>query len=325
MSQFYEYIINPVVANISKYGNNNAFCIKHTYFTYRQFGETVSKIRDAFARIEICGTNVGLVINDDIETYASIFALWLEGLCYVPLHPGWPKERCMNIVEQVDLKFIIDSSESNRFEGLEIIRSKDLLFTQYNYAPDTTVCDEQLAYILFTSGSTGQPKGVQISRQNIGAFMDSFWKSGIIITEADRCLQCFDLSFDVSVQGYLVPLTKGACCYTVPHEEIKYVYAANLIEDHKLTFGAMAPSMLRYLKPYYDELDMSSLRYCILTAEACPIDLTEDWRQVAIKAEIYDFYGPTEATIYCTYYKLPPGGGGGQNFKRYCLYRETYG
>ena len=60
--------------------------------------------------------------------------------------------------------------------------------------------------------------------------------------------------------------------------------------------------MLSYLRPYFDELDASSLKTCILTAEACPIELMEIWSKCAKYAELYDFYGPTEATIYCTCY-----------------------
>jgi non-ribosomal peptide synthetase component F len=138
--------------------------------------------------------------------------------------------------------------------------------------------------------------------------MESFWKTGITITEEDRCLQVFDLTFDVSVQSYLIALTRGACVYTVPYGQVKYLYAASLIQEQKITFGAMAPSMLTYLRPYFDELDATSMRTTILTAEACPVDLMEDWYKCAKNTEIYDFYGPTEATIYCTYYKLTRGG-----------------
>ena len=147
-----------------------------------------------------------------------------------------------------------------------------------------------------------------LMRKNVAAFIDSFWKTGIKITEDDHCLQAFDLTFDVSVQSYLVALTRGACCYTIPYGQVKYVYVSGLIEDHHITFGAMAPSMLRYLQPYFGEMDATSLKTCILTAEACPLNLMEDWYNCATNTEIYDFYGPTECTVYCTYYRLRKGG-----------------
>lgn len=305
---FYTQIIQPLLVNIKTFGTRNSFCINNKFYTYEQLGQTISKIRVAIVESGFRNSNVGLVLNDDIETYASIFALWLEGCGYVPLHSGWPLERCMDIVEQVGLDLILDSSKKTRYENISIIDTRQIEYTKDYLDYKEGISDDNIAYILFTSGSTGKPKGVQLTRRNIGSFMDSFWKTGISITEEDRCLQCFDLTFDVSVQSYLVPLTKGACCYTVPNGKVKYVYAAGLIEDYKLTFAAMAPSMLRYLKPYFEEIDMRSLKTCILTAEACPLDLMEEWYKVATNTEIYDFYGPTEATIYCTYYKLTKGG-----------------
>ncbi|MBQ0087948.1 MAG: amino acid adenylation domain-containing protein [Prevotellaceae bacterium] len=310
--KFAEEIIRPFTESITTCADRNAFCIDEKFYTYRELAEQMSKIRTAIHGAKFHHKEVGLVVNDDIETYASIWALWLEGLCYVPLHPGWPIERCMDIVGQVKIDLILDSSNGqSRYAGrgmYAIINTNQLQYTEDCLVPNVNISDEDLAYILFTSGSTGKPKGVQLTRGNVAAFMDSFWKTGIEITSEDRCLQCFDLTFDVSVQGYLVPLLKGACCYTVPHGQVKYMYVSGLIEDHQITFGAMAPSMLRCLMPYFDELDATSLRYCILTAEACPLDLMEAWYKCATNTEIYDFYGPTEATIYCSYYKLTKGG-----------------
>lgn len=305
---FTQLILKQVKDSIVLHPDLNAFCIDGEFYTYSQFGECISKIRNAIVKTDYKNTKVGLVINDDLDTYASIFALWLEGCCYVPLHPNWPLERCLDICEQVELDLILDSSEKSRYDGYKVINTSSLIYKADNLEPKKGISDEELAYILFTSGSTGKPKGVMLMRKNVAAFMDSFWQTGIEINEEDRCLQCFDLTFDVSVQGYLVPLTKGACCYTVPYGQIKYIYAGGLIEDYQLTFGAMAPSMLRYLKPYFDEIDATSLKACILTAEACPLNLMEDWYNCATNTEIYDFYGPTECTIYCTYYKLTKGG-----------------
>lgn len=305
---FYTQVLSQVSGSIRNFPSRNAFCIGDKFYTYRQFGQCLSKIRTSLAQTQYNNNKVGLVINDDLETYASIFALWMEGDCYVPLHPNWPIERCMDICSQVELDLVLDSSKETRYKDINVLPTATLEYYLDCLDPKPDVSDDELAYILFTSGSTGKPKGVQLTRRNVAAFMDSFWKTGIKINEEDRCMQCFDLSFDVSVQGYLVPLLKGACCYTVPHGQVKYIYASGLIEDHRITFGAMAPSMLRYLRPYFDDLDATSLKTCILTAEACPLNLMEDWYDCATNTEIYDFYGPTECTVYCTYYKLNKGG-----------------
>ena len=310
MSIFTQHILTSVRESIAQYVYSNAFYIDGTYYVYQKFAQRISVIREQIRDVQSAEQIFALAIHDDLDTYASIFALWMEGKAYVPLHPNQPLERNLNIIEQVGLSNVLDSADTSVFDN----QSLNVMHTsQYEYTTDyldnwVETSDDALAYILFTSGSTGVPKGVQITRGNVAAFMDSFWETGIIITGEDRCLQVFDLTFDVSVQSYLVALTRGACVYTVPYGQVKYLYAASLIQEHKITFGAMAPSMLTYLRPYFDEFDATSMRTTILTAEACPVDLMEDWYKCAKNTEIYDFYGPTEATIYCTYYKLMRGG-----------------
>jgi D-alanine--poly(phosphoribitol) ligase subunit 1 len=307
INSFSNQVINPLLDVIKKFQDKNAFCINGIFYTYKQFGETISKIRYAIASRSEETLNIGLVTNDDLETYASIFALWLEGYAYVPLNPNQPEERNLEIISQAGVKLIIDSSADPIFSKVPNIESGKLIFRENNLEPKV-IPEDRLTYILFTSGSTGKPKGVPIKRASIGHFMKSFWDSGIKINENDRCLQSFDLTFDVSVQSYLVPLTSGACTYTIPHDQIKYSYIYGLFDDHKLTFGAMAPSMIRYLRPYFDEIEVPSMRYCLLVAEASTIELINEWSGCIPNAEIFDFYGPTEATIYCTYYKYDKNG-----------------
>jgi D-alanine--poly(phosphoribitol) ligase subunit 1 len=300
---FQKHVLDPFLGIIKKFPDKNAFCINGNFYTYKQFGECVSKIRHAIQSQAVKSINIGLVANDDIETYATIFAVWLEGYVYVPLHPSHPLERSLEIINQAEILLVIDSSPVSVFKNVLIIESAGLK-SERLLLESKSIADEALAYILFTSGSTGKPKGVPIMRANVANFIKSFWEVGFKIDENDRCLQCFDLTFDVSVQSFLVPIIKGACVYTIPHEQIKYSYIYGLFEEHKLTFGAMAPSMIRYLRPYFDEIDVQSMRYNILTAEASPLDLISDWSRCIPNAELYDFYGPTEATIYCTYYKF---------------------
>lgn len=304
---FNKNVLKPFLEAIENLGDNNAFCIADNFYTYSDLAKHISKIRKALQSANNKNRNIGLVANDDIETYASIFAIWLEGFAYVPLHPHQPVERSLEIITQADIDLIISSSPKNLFSTVQAIESVRLEFAELILQPKPTA-ENALAYILFTSGSTGKPKGVPIMRSNVGAFIESFLDVGFEINHSDRCLQCFDLTFDVSMQSFLIPLIKGACVYTIPHDQIKYSYVYGLLEDHKLTFGVMAPSMLRYLRPYFDELNVQSMRYCILTAEASPVDLLKEWSNCIPNAEIFDFYGPTEATIYCTFHKFDKNG-----------------
>lgn len=265
---FEKLVLNPIQNSIKTFADKCAFCINGKLYSYQELGNVIERQRERYKRSK--NNLFPIEIHDDIKTYASIIALWMEKKGYVPINPNHPQDRNNDILKQV-----------------EIANKEDI---------------DSLAYILFTSGSTGTPKGVCITRENVGYFMDSFWKTGITVTENDRCLQCFDLTFDVSIQSFLAALTRGACVYTVPTGQVKYLSVAALIQEKHITFGAMAPSLLAYLRPYFEELDASSIKTCILTAEACPIELIKEWRQCAINADIYDFYGPTEGTIYCTYY-----------------------
>lgn len=299
---FTKFVLTPILNSIRDFPENNSFFINETFFSYNDFAVCISNIRTKLQEISSSGRNIGLIANDDIETYAAIIAIWLEGNAYVPIHPNHPVERGREIIQQAGIDLIIDSSVKPVFNEFKLIRSKELPATELNLGIKE-VREEETAYILFTSGSTGKPKGVPIMRSNLGAFMKAFWEIGFRIDHNDRCLQCFDLTFDVSVQSFLVPLSRGACTYTIPHDQIKPSYAYGLLDDQKLTFGAMAPSMVRFLKPYFDEVDLPDLRYNILTAEASPLGLIEEWAKHIPNAEIIDLYGPTEATIYCTYYK----------------------
>ena len=76
------------------------------------------------------------------------------------------------------------------------------------------------------------------------------------------------------------------------------------MEDQKLTFALMVPSMLHYLRPYFNEIDLPDMKYSIFCGEALPLDITEEWSKCLPNAKVFNVYGPTEDTIFCTYYEL---------------------
>lgn len=304
---FHSEVLQPFFLASEKYAGSNAFCINEVFYSYKQLGETISAIRASVKELRKDNINVGLVANDDIETYAAIIALWLEGKCYVPMNPETPAERNRNVLTQAGASVVIDSSDEVLFPELNVIRSKELVFTKPDLEP-LPVEDDALAYIFFTSGTTGVPKGVPISRANLAGFIKAFFELGITMDPSDKCLQMFELTFDLSVMSYLAPLLRGACVYTIPKNKIKFNYIADLLEEHQLTVALMVPSIIHYLRPYFDEINCASMKFSLFCGEALPLDVTSEWAACIPNAKIMNVYGPTEDTIFCTHYTYSRNG-----------------
>lgn len=275
-----------------RFADRNAFCIADRFYTYRQFGQCVERIRETLRCTQFSCPYVGLIANDDIETYASIFAVWFERLAYIPISTEWPQDRRMSVIRQADIEVILDSGSVVRTDGECIEPAK---------AGDSKVSTD-CACILFTSGSTGRPKGVEISRRNIQTFVDSLSNLPVPTTPEDRVLFYYDLTFVASFNSLLRPLAVGACCYTIPKKVTKYLYISKLMEDQGITQMSVPVSALKLLQPYYAEIDASSLKYCIVGTEACTVDVVENWMRFAPQASLFNYYGSTECLGVVMYY-----------------------
>lgn len=304
MTVFQNFFLTPLLRN--KDSNNKAICVRDKFITYSELFDridyVISQVKD------LPDKYIGLYATDDAMTYASIVGLWFCGKAYVPLNPNQPMERHLEVINSVSLQNVLTSDANYTADGrANMIITSGIDFTDYNRQTNLQpleVADDELAYILFTSGSTGKPKGVQINRGNVGAFIDSMNNIGLDITEKDKCLQPFDLTFDFSVSSYLIPLVNGACMYTVPNKAVKFTYIAGLLEDYHLTVLQMVPSMIRNLLPYMDEVDTSSVRFNILCGEALFPNVIIDWHKSNPEMVTYNMYGPTEDTVFCTYYLI---------------------
>ena len=310
-SEFEKNVLLPLKQSLTGREDRNAFFIGGEYYTYGDLNRRVGFIRASLSENKCqAGQRIALAVDDNIDTYASIVALWMEGCAYIPLHPLHPVTRNMEIIGQTEPALLLYTEKGNtlaecaREQGYRILCTPLLQCSHEIHDNCAPTDDSHLAYILFTSGSTGTPKGVCITRGNLAAFIESFWMTGVSIEPGDRCLQAFDLTFDVSIQAFVTALLHGACAYTIPYGQVKYLYAAQLMIEQHLTHAAMAPSMLTYLRPWFDQLKPDSLKTTILTAEATPVELAEEWFACAPNTDIYDFYGPTEGTVYCTCYRL---------------------
>lgn len=297
-------ILNELLDNIVKYSKNKAFCIDEQFYTYEQFLKRINAIRFVISsNIEVEEKNVSIIANDDLDTYASIIALWFEGKTYVPLLNYAPEERNSQVINQANVKYVLTSKQFKQNLPASILvtsNQKDIEETQ----PIKNEDENLNAYILFTSGSTGQPKGVPITLHCVSSLIKAVEEAGDDINEHDRVLQMFELTFDLSVVSYLHPLLRGACVYTIPEGEVKNLYIMDLMEFHQLTVILLVPSIIILLRPHYKDVIGDSVRLCSFCGEALPLDVTNEWRKCVPNARIRNYYGPTEDTVYCTYYDV---------------------
>jgi non-ribosomal peptide synthetase component F len=117
----------------------------------------------------------------------------------------------------------------------------------------------------------------------------------------------FELTFDLSVFSFLVPLSVGASFYPLPRKGIAYLEVADILETREITVALMVPSVINYLKPYFGEITLPKMKYSLFCGEALYHETLSSWANCVPSAKIENLYGPTEATIFCLRYEWQRG------------------
>ncbi|NOY96735.1 MAG: amino acid adenylation domain-containing protein [Chlorobi bacterium] len=299
-------LIQKFYYSFKKFSGNRAFCINGQDISYAEFHEYINGARELLER-EITGKNnpVGIVCFECIETYAAIFATWFSGNYFIPVNPKHPLERNMAVVGNTGARYVFSTKEdvggiinTNKIRLLNINGLKSAVDKE----PD--VGNEQRMYVLTTSGSTGVPKYVPINLGNVTAYCTAFMQMFPELKSGISVLQTHDHTTDAAFTSYLLPLLAGACIYTLPEGQFKFLSIARLMSDKKVNWVKLTPSVLTYLSPYIPKLDLKHILHFGFGGEALPLSLVQKWRAVFPNAEISNFYGPTEATMNSTFYKF---------------------
>jgi D-alanine--poly(phosphoribitol) ligase subunit 1 len=279
-----------------QHAEKKALCINNTFYTYSQFAEKIKSIQNIILNhTKKQKQIIALHTSDDIETYASILACWFSGCAFVPLNPNHPEVRNQNILEQTGAILISPTGEKTDPD----IRQDDKSLIEV-----VPVEKNDLMCILFTSGSTGIPKGVPMNRGNIDCTMDAFFALDYNLTSDDGFLQMFDFGFDMSMLSYLPAFMLGACVYTVSEQKIRYLAALKVMQDHPVTFAAMVPSTLTFLQPFFSKMALPRLRFSVLGGEPFYKDIFTGWAPCIPNARIINISGPSEITMACMGYEL---------------------
>ncbi|HCT58652.1 MAG TPA: amino acid adenylation domain-containing protein [Gemmatimonas aurantiaca] len=297
---------------LSEHPDAVAFSIAGQETSYRDFAQRVQAIRQALrARDETKATPVAVYATQELDTYAAIVAIMAEGRAYLPLNPKAPTQRNAVCLQQAEARTVICRTSGAAVEGwtadssLNVAALETDSLAPANWQPANAIGENDMAYLLFTSGSTGVPKGVPIFHRNLNAFLDAImahtdWNVGA----NDRVLQMFDLTFDLSVMSYALPLCVGGTCVVVPDGSAGFVGVARTLQKGRVTVALMVPSVLTFLERYFDEISLPDLRLSMFCGEALPVALARKWWACAPNARLLNVYGPTEATIFLSAYEL---------------------
>jgi amino acid adenylation domain-containing protein len=256
------------------------------------------------------GDRVGLILHRSAEIPISILGALKAGAAYVPLDPTYPAERLRYLIEDAGLTVVIGESDRIASAGLTEVRvvSPDTDGEELPPLPPIDLDGSELAYILYTSGSTGVPKGCMIAHHSVLELLRSA-VSVFDVDGDDRITLFHPYIFDLSVSEFWLAMAVGATSVVVP---LKMAQSASdfleLLRREGVTLASQVPTSLRALAYAYEEAARPrlALRYILVGGEAVELDVIAAFLDGynGVPPTVVNVYGPTEATCYATCHAL---------------------
>jgi len=303
----YELFIESCKKNLDR----SAIFIKERTYSYQEFLSIASAIKKQIQSKKDFSKMIGIYTHESVNTYAAMWSIVSLGGAYVPINKKFPAERAKGMIEDAGLNVLLYSEDGPEIEELkallkgkvEFIKMETVTNGELDFSYNENITGDDYIYLLFTSGSTGKPKGVPIRHKNLVSLIDGhLYDPKYNVNKDDRYLQMFELTFDVSVLSYVFPLVMGACFYVVPQDGIMYMEVLKILEDQKITIAYMVPSVINYLQPYFDQIQLPDLKCCMFAGEALFEKPLVDWQKCTPNGFVGNAYGPTEATVIVTEY-----------------------
>ena len=312
-------VVSEMLAWSRKTPGQTAIRMDDKSYSYQQFADAVLGIAGS---VRSAGVREGQrVIIDMDRSYAymaSLYGVLAVGAVIVPFDSELPSERKKLMYRQVKADAVIKPSSVASLSWLDaqdsVIEitvekagavvdppSKPLTFEEV-FVPD----QKSPAYVFFTSGTTGEPKGILGRYAGLNHFIQ-WQRDRFKIMQGDRVSQLTALSFDVCLRDIFLPLTCGATLCIPPTSVCPIsAEAFNWLESEEITTIHTVPSILNtWLQTILPGRTLPKLRYTFSAGEPLRSDLVVHWKKTATNTKIINLYGPTETTLAKCFYEVP--------------------
>lgn len=301
-----------------------------TTLTYGELDRLTNRIGNLLTASGVGkGDRVGLYLRKSAEAVEGAYGVMKAGAAYVPIDPDAPLERVAYILgncgvrllvssveKEADWRYLGESSQVRTVVSLDgepgIESSSVAVLTpsdvgqQPGMPPPARVIDNDLALMLYTSGSTGQPKGVMLSHLNVMTFVR--WAVGEFeVGPDDRLSQVAPLHFDLSTFDLYGAALAGASVHLAPRQTSMFpMEMRKFLESQRITTMYAVPSALTMLteRAKLADGDLPDLRTVLFAGEVFPTKYLSRLMRLLPGRVFSNLYGPTETNV-CTYYTVP--------------------
>lgn len=300
-------------ASALRYASRPALWVDGQTLSYDELFGRAERMAETIDRHVAPGGSVGIYCQRDLPSLVGILAAVLSGRSYLPLNPALPDQRLATILALARPRAIL-AAEDTIETAIRLTAGASVALCAFDAngqvraeskGPQVDAADDGRAtlYTMFTSGTTGEPKGVRVLDTNVEAYLDGIAPISNL-DETDRTSHFFDLSFDLSVHDIFVTLMAGAQLNVLPRD--KTMAIVDFATERALTCWFSVPS----LAAFCDRLgqlgagSLGSLRNVLFCGEPLAVSLARTIAAAAPAAQVWNLYGPTEATIAFTAYRL---------------------
>jgi len=260
--------------------------------------------RSAALASRLDGERVAVMMAPGPRALSGVLGVMRSGAAYVPIDPDWPDARAQAVLQAAEPASIVTSPEladRARAFGLPVHVADETSGTQGPRIRNSE------AYVMFTSGSTGGPKGVRVSHRAALTFLE--WVEKMLgVSSNDVFLQTSSLAFGGSIRQMYAPILAGASLVIAdaatkkdPSQLLRF------LRDHRVTIYNSVPSMWSFLMDAIERAsaaDVASLRWVLLGGEAVPAALVRRWRSLVRGPRVANLYGSTETVVNATWFEI---------------------